>query len=487
MSYRYRTSLLTVVSTLLALTTVSATHAQKETDKIFQAGAAAVNITPPLGSSLCGSMRDRTATHVHDELFARSLVLENETGRIAFVVCDIIAIAKETVAQAKGLIQTHTGISPDRVLIAATHTHTAPTPAPLFQSDPDPEYLADLVVKISDSVRRAVNNLQPARIGWGAGQETRVVFNRRFHMKEGTMPEDPWGRTDDTVKTNPGYKNPNIVKTAGPIDPEIPLLSVQSTDGTPIAVLGNYALHYVGGNPGSDVSADYIGQWAGILSREFAAPASVTQPPFVPMLTNGCSGNINNVDTSQRLQQPHLYHQMHHVARLVADETLRVLETIEYRDWVPLAACGSVVELGRRKPTRQEVDEAQRILEGKDVLKSMPEIYARETVLMAEMDDVIQTEVQAIRIGDVAVVTFPGEAFVELGLEIKAKSPFDLTFCIELANDYVGYIPTPIAYERGGYETWRARSSPLQTDSAPRLVSTGLALLDRLASEKGGN
>ena len=463
---------------------VSAEEASETT--VFRAGAAKSNITPPLGVSLVGSMRDRKATHVHDELHARSLVLDDGKTRIAIVVCDLLALDKAAVVRAKKLIQEHTGIPTDHVLIAATHTHTGPATVPVFQCDPEQDYIDWLVVRIADTVRRAVSDLRPARVGWGVGREDRVVFNRRYFMKPGTMPPNPWGSTSDRVKMNPGQENPNVVRPAGPIDPAVSILAVQDTEGAPIAVLGNYTLHYVGGGRGSDVSADYFGMWAAIIEREWNGAPNATKPPPVAILTNGCSGDINNTDVRHRLKQPYPYHQMQKVARLVADESLHVLRAIEYRDWVPLASCETHLEFAVRKPSEQDIQEARGILqEAGAELRLLKDIYARETVLLSEWKETVETPIQALGIGDAAIVTFPGEAFVELGLEVKAKSPFPLTFCIELANDYIGYIPTVAGHDQGGYETWRARSSYLETNAAPTMVSTALDLLGQIHSARG--
>ncbi len=452
-------------------------------NKTLLAGAAKTNITPPLGTSLAGYMRDRRAAHIHDDLFARSLVLDNGEARIAFVICDSLAIYKKEIDKAKHLINEHTGIPPEQVLIAATHSHTAPTVVSVFQSEPDKEYADWLVTRVVDSVRIAVNNLRPAKIGWGVGREDSVVFNRRFFMKPGTTPPNPWGETDEAVKMNPGYENPNIVKPAGPIDPDLSILAVQDLDGDPIAILGNYTLHYVGGGKGDDVSADYFGVWAEMIEREVGGDGEITKPPFVAMLTNGCSGDINNIDVRKRLEQPYPYHQMYEVARIVADKAREVVRNIDYHEWVPLAAKQTVLELGVRKPTESEIKEAKSILENaEEPLKTLREIYARETVLLAKRSDTVHTPVQALRIGEAGIVTFPGEAFVELGLEVKEDTPFPTTFCIELANDYVGYIPTVQAHEQGGYETWRARSSFLEKDAAPAMISAALDLLQDLRS-----
>jgi len=454
--------------------------AKGKSPPVLRAGAAKSNITPPLGVSVPGEMFDRKATHIHDELHARSLVLDNEEERLAIVECDVIALDQSTVFRAKQLIQDHTAIPPDHVVIAATHTHEGGPTVSVFHSDAEAKYLDWLAVRMSDSVRRAVNNLRPARIGWGLGREDRVVFHRRYFMKSGTMPPNPWGGTSDTVQMNPGYENPNVVKPAGPTDPGLPIVAIQDVEGDPIAVLGNYTLHYVGGERSGDISADYYGVWADILEQQWAKPSSAAKPPFVAMMTNGCSGNINNINVSKTPRQPYPYHQINKVARMVAGESVRVLREIKYQDWVPLAARMTAVELAVRKPSLQDVQSAQRILKKTGpVLESLAEIYARETALMASWPKRIKAPIQAFRIGDVGIVTFPGEAFVEIGLEVKKNSPFQITFCIDLSNDYLGYIPTVAAHTQGGYETWRARSSFLERSAGPILVSTALDLLKK--------
>jgi len=452
--------------------------AKRRAARRLLAGAARSNVTPPLGVSIPGEMFPRQATHIHDELQARSLVLDNGERRIAIVECDAIALGRQPIVRAKRLIRKHTGIS--HVLIAATHTHEGGPTASVFRSGADPKYLDWLAVRIADSVRRAVNNLRPAQIGWGVGCEGRCVFNRRYFMKPGTIPPDPWGNMTDAVQMNPGYENPNIVKPAGPVDPDLSVVAVRDVEGDPIAILANYTLHYVGGERSGDISADYYGVWADILEREWPRRTAAARPPFVAIMTNGCSGNINNIAVRRTLRQPYPYHQMNKVARRIADESLRVLRRIKWRDWAALAVCETTVKLGVRKPSSREVCDARRVLkQAGAVPDSLEAIYARETVGMANWPDSIEAPMQAIRLGDVGIVAFPGEAFVELGLEVKRESPFPVTFAVDLGNDYLGYIPTVAAHAQGGYETWRARSSFLERDAAPVLVSAALELLKK--------
>src|SRR5439155_26373416 len=156
--------------------------------------------------------------------------------------------------EAKRLVAQHAGLPADHMLMSATHTHSAPTAAPVFQSRADAEYLRFLTRRIADSVRRALNNLQPAEIGWGVGKVPQHVFNRHWKMKAGSELSNPFGGTDQ-VKMNPASESPDLVEPAGPTDPDLSILSVRALSGRPIALPPKYSLHYVGAR---DVSADYF-------------------------------------------------------------------------------------------------------------------------------------------------------------------------------------------------------------------------------------
>jgi neutral ceramidase len=444
------------------------------------AGASTSNITPALGCSLAGGMTDRIGAEVHDELHVRCLVLDNGQTRLAFALCDLCVLPKEQINQAKHLINSHTGIPMTNILVAATHTHSAPPAAHLFQSVPDPKYQEWLVVRIADGVRRAVNHLQPARVGWGIGREERLVFNRRYFMKRGAIPPNPFGRTTDQVLMNPGMGNANVVKPAGPVDPDAGVIAVESTAGQPIAVLGNYALHYVGGEGPGHISADYFGVWADSMVR-----LSGAGPSFVGILSNGCSGNINNVDVRAPAVRYLPYVKMQQVADILAAECYRTWRAVPFHDWVELSATVEELELEVRLPGPDDVAAARKLLASagsSGPYKERPQIYARETLFLDKSwPRRVHTSIQALRIGSLGVATFPGEAFVELGMEVKAISPFRPTILIELANDYLGYIPTVEGHELGGYETWRAKSSFLETQAAPKMVAAALRGLAKLA------
>jgi hypothetical protein len=455
-------------------------------ERQLHAGAAAAVITPPLGVSLCGAMTDRTAATVHDELTARSLVLDNGDTRLALVVLDLIAARKEWLSAIKHQIASLAGIPMSNVLISCTHTHSAVTPVPVFQSNPEKAYLEWAVSRVSDCVRVAVRRLQPARLGWAVGREDRIAFNRRYYMKPGTKLESPFPGVEDKVKMNPGELNPAIDRPAGPVDPDVAVLAVQKaeqSDGQPLALYASYGLHYVGGNPGEDVSADYFGLVGDRLHDLTGGPRRDARQPFVAMLANACFGDINNIDVRRRTMQPFPYQHMHEVAETLARSIFDAWRGIKYRDWVPLSVRETSLGLSVRKPTSADVQQARELLERapQGPLRQLPHIYARETVQLADWPDRFQTPVQAFRIGDVGLCALPGEPFCQTGLDIKAKSPLQPTFMVGMANDYAGYLPTEEQHALGGYETWRAKSSFLEVQAAAKLQAAALDLLTALA------
>jgi hypothetical protein len=366
------------------------------------------------------------------------------------------------------------------MLISATHTHSAPAVAGVFQSDPDAEYQKYLAERIAEGIRRAAGNLAPARVGWAVGQNPTQVFNRRWKLKPGTVPPDPFGRTTDVVKMNPGNLNPNLAEPAGPTDPDVSVLSVQSPEGRPVALLANYSLHYVGGV--RPLSADYFGAFAERVGQ--LLEAGQADPPFVGFMSNGTSGDVNNINFAAPRPRREPYEQIRIVADSVARTAHDAYRRIEHRDRVTLAMAEAEIELGVRKPTAEEVAQARATLakaEPGKPLKTQPEIYARETVLLADDPATVRLKLQAVRVGELGIVAIPCETFVETGLEIKRRSPLKPTFTIELANGYNGYLPPPGQHRLGGYETWRARSSYLEVEAAPKVTATLLELLAAVA------
>ena len=456
-------------------------------NKIFRAGASTSNITPSLGSGIVGNFgTPPPATHIHDELHARCLVLDDGSTKLVFVVCDNVSINREVFDEAKRLIAQSTQIPTCHMLMSATHTHSATSAGGEGEkrrgwhpNEPLDEYQRLLARRIADGVRVAFNNLEPARIGWGAGKVPQHVFNRRWKMKPGTNAVNPFGGIDKAVM-NPGIRNPDLLEPAGPTDPGVSFISVQSTEGKPIALLANYSLHYVGGLPVDHISADYFAVFADRIQELLRADRQ--DPPFVGIMSNGTSGDVNNVNVLAPAEKLPQYEKMKLVADDVAAEVIRASKTIKYQNWVPLVAAQSEIKLVVRRPDASQVQWAKNILAQADTVKPkhrLEKTYAERTLQMQEWPGNIGIILQAFRIGELGIAAIPFEAFAETGLEIKAKSPFKSTFTIELANGGYGYLPTPAQHALGGYETWLS-TNRVEKEASQKIVTELMSLFSKV-------
>jgi len=433
---------------------------------MLKAGAAQRDITPLLRISLVGYFHDRKAVDVRDPLYAKAIVLEADGERIAIVLCDLIALEREEIEKARELIESRCGIPPQNVMIACTHTHTGPATVSVLGVDRDEGYLEFLIPRIADTVQMACQRLREAKVGWEVGREERISFNRRYWMKDGQ------------VRTNPGYNNPDIVRPAGPIDPDVMAIRIADAQGNTIAVLANFALHYVGGSPSNVVSADYFGMFAEEIQRMHGES-------FVAILSNGCCGDINNIDVHNPPERREGYEHAQHVASILAADVYSLTEHAKLIEDVQLNAASKRITIPVRPITEEMIESAKAILRDApdDVNRyTREQIYAREILFLSEMPRQVETEVQVFAIrseqGEMAIVGLPGEIFVEIGLQIKKSSPFKATMTIELANDWVGYVPTEKAFEEGGYETELARSSKLVPEAERILIQTARELLE---------
>src|SRR5688572_16965696 len=270
--------------------------------RVFRAGAATGDITPELGSMIIGGFNPTPAKDVHDPLHVRALVLDDGTQRIAMVVCDNIGLPREVCDEAKRLTRERTGLEASRVMISATHTHSATTAGTETSIGPSKgrgpadisAYQKFIASRVADTIQCAINRLEPARVGWGSAMEPGQVFNRRWHIGDEALRRNPFGGVD-TVRMNPPAASPTLQKPAGPTDPEIAFISVQAKGGRPLALFAAYSLHYVGGVPSGTISADYFGMFCeriGELLRADYRPRAdePNVPPFVGLLANGTSG-----------------------------------------------------------------------------------------------------------------------------------------------------------------------------------------------------
>ncbi|WP_422925260.1 neutral/alkaline non-lysosomal ceramidase N-terminal domain-containing protein [Singulisphaera sp. PoT] len=446
----------------------------------FRAGAYAADITPQkFPISMNGQMVDQRAMSAFDKLHARCLVLDDGKAPIAFVVVDSCVVSRAIFDAAKERIQKSTGIRTDRMMMSATHTHTAPAVTGAFQTEPDKEYVAFLTDKIVEGVERAYKQLEPAQVAWGVGQNTSQVFCRDWIMKPNTAQTNPFGgTTNDQVQMHPGYQNPNAIKPTSPVDADVSILAVKSSSGRPISVLANYSMHYAGyGIPAASASADYFGRFSERIKTLVGAES--VDPPFVGMLSNGTAANMHCYDYSQ----PKKPVTIDTVAESVAGTALDVYKSLSFRDDVKFVMQEVKMRLKLRLPSADEVARAKEVLskaQGR-VLRDYNEIYARESVLLSEGPPEVEFKLQALKLGDLGIAAIPCEVFSETGLAIKKGSPLKPTFTIELANGYNGYLPPPERHAMGGYETWRARSSCLEIEAEPKIRAEVLRLLESVA------
>jgi hypothetical protein len=463
--------------------------AAQNNDKVFRAGAYAINISPlQFPVIVNGGMTERTADKLTDPLHARCLVLDNGTTQIAMVVVDSCMVPRHLLDEAKDLASKATGIPTNRMLISATHTHTAPSVHGCLGSDVDEEYARFLPPQIAKGIAEAHKRREPARIGWAVGRDTKNVACRHWLMKPGVAPTNPFGGTkDDTVMMHPGHNNPNAIRPTGEPDPDVPVISIQTKAGQPLAVYSAYSLHYVGKT--QPVSADYFALFCDEIGKKVAGTLrvptadngtrSVPTTEFMAALANATSGDMWLMDYTEKARREFT---LEGVAQEVAAAAFEAYGRIEYRDWVPLAMEESLLSVAVRMPSDDEVAKAKEFMksfEGRKP-KDVPEVYARETVLLSQMPPTRELKLQAIKIGELGIGTIPNETNASTGLWLKKHSPLKTTFVVELANGCEGYIPPPELHPLGGYTCWRARTSCLVPDAERQIRADVLRLLEKV-------
>lgn len=445
--------------------------------KQLRAGAATSNITPPIGGGIVGGFAPVPSIDIHDELHARCLVLDDGTTQIAIVVCDLLGLHQAVSTAARKQIQTQCGIPPENVLISATHTHSATSAlgSPRYKLDVELDSYQQFVVqRIADGVHRAKNRLRPAELGFGTVDIPEHLFNRRWFMREGTVPPNPFG-TIDRVKMNPPGGSPDLLEPAGPIDPAVSILSLREPGGNPIAVYTAYSLHYVGGTSNGSVSADYFGMYCEELERLQTLPDSAT--PFVAMMANGTSGDINNINFRTPRPSRPAWEQMRFVAHDVARKVHAALPTLNYTTTAPLRAAWRELEVGLRRPTPEQLHWADEQLAKPEPPAGkidLSRVYAERTRSLESQPATALIPLQILRIGEVCIGTMPCEVFCEIGLEFRKRAP-QPAFLVSLSHGYFGYLPTPAQHQLGGYETWLG-TNRLEVNASDRMLETLLEM-----------
>jgi hypothetical protein len=463
----------TFIATVLIVALQTTTTVRAE----FRAGAAKVDVTPlVLPVIRNGGVVEATADRVIDPLHARCLVLDDRVTRLAIVVVDSCMLPRDVCDEAKRAASTKTGIPFNRILISATHCHSAPSSMSYcLGSRVDPRYRAFLPGKIVEAIVAANVKLQPAKAAWGRVDAGEYTACRRWSFQRGHERVDPFGDKTARANMHPGYDNKNAVGQTGPIDPWLSFLSVQSADGKPLSVLANFSMHYFGGHPG--VSADY----AGLFSESLAKRLAPGDGSFVGIMSQGTSGDTWWGDYNRDKRRT--WSMQEYTGQLV-DIVAKRLAKLDYSEDVPLGMAEARPDFFRRTP------DAARLKWARDILTKMngkrpttqSEVYAEQADWIHK-NPIEEVPLQAIRIGGLGITAIPCEVYALTGLKLKSASPLPLTFNISLANGASGYIPPPEQHTLGGYTTWPARTAGLEVNAEPRIVEICTRLLEKASGQ----
>lgn len=465
----------TMILSILIFCTISSATLWGNEKPPFRAGAYAKEISPKqLPVVVNGGFFPWKAEKINDPLHSRALVLESGETQIALVVVDTCILPRDLADRAKELIEEKTGIPVNRIMISSTHTHSAPSLTATLGSTREESYAPHLPGWIAEGVERAQKNLQPAKIGWAVGNDVKNVYCRRFLMKEGTAPTNPFGgKTHDRAMMNPGHANPNKITRTGPVDSAVSVVSILTGEDRPLALYANYNTHYAGA---PDLSADYFGVFCGRIREKIAEKVGEEKvsPTFMSMITNGTSGDANCID----FLDPERRFDYRSVGEEVAQAAMDVFGSIQYHDHAEIVMEETLLSLKCRVPSPEELEKArEHIASLEDGPKTVPDIYAYNTIAMQDAPEEAQVRIQAVRIGELGITALPAEVYGITGLEIKARSPLCPTINVGLANGSCGYVPPPEQHALGGYNTWRTVGNCLEIEAEPKIKDAAIRLL----------
>jgi len=439
---------------------------------MLKVGSSQVNITPPVGTVLVGQWAARKSTGINDELFASAMVFDNGETRLALVSCDVLSIGNTTKRAIRNLVGQETNIPPEHLFLCATHTHTGPAIVSALGTNADPAYTEQFIKLVAGAVKMAEDRLEDADIGYGSGDGSGWAFPRRYWMKDGT------------VRMHPRKGDENIVRVQGKSDPQLNVLYAKNKAGETKAMLVNFACHstVVGGD--RVISADYPGAIRDVIKK-------VEGENTVVLYANGACGDVCQIDVENPNRNEHGHAWRERMGLALAAESLKVMAASDtVGEKVQMDIRSEILPIPIREIPQDRLEEARKFYANRP-LDPPPtvreEIVHRELILLQEErenDPNAYAELMAIRIGDAAIIGIPSELFAELGLRIKAGSPWEPTFVVELANGCVGYIPTAEAFTGGGYETDLVRSSKLVPEAGEMVVQKAVELLKELGEQK---
>lgn len=399
----------------------------------LMAGAARTVITPPVGVDLCGfGARGGPSNGVRDDLRACALYVAHGDQEIMILTADLIGLHRDEVAQVRAEMEAACGVAPTHTMVCCSHTHSGPaTRCIRFLGKQDDAYLASLLRRLVGLAQEAKSLARPATVSQGRAP-VRAGVNRRTRLADGRM----------SIGVNP----------EGPVAPFVSVLAVNDEAGQPLARLFSHAAHPV---TLRNESLRISGDWPGEAQRQTEALAG---GGCVALFAQGCSGNINSAGVGEDA--------LLRLGKEVAQAVTEASTDAQVMERPVLAAASIPARLPLTPPPpvaqlRDIIAQAEAEVErqqaaggyGTVMMYSGYAQWARELLDMADnWPRELPFEVQALRIGDFALVGLPGEVFVEYQLHIAAHSPFPHTAVAAYTNGNEGYIPTAAAYAEGGYE-----------------------------------
>jgi len=379
----------------------------------LKAGCARVDITPPVGVWLSGyGSRNKPSEGISDKLYAKAVVLDDGQNKMAIVSTDLLWVPLETTNEVRGIVKKKIGIPETNVLICATHTHFGPKVEKIRKDWPDTpaskvdkSYIQKLTKKIIESIMTAAKNTRPVKLGAVKGEISEIVYNRRT--------KKPDGKVSMTFRLPP--TDPNLV--FGPTDPQVAILRIEDFSRTLVGTIVNYACHPVCGATDNQefysISADYPGYTMRVVEEMEGG---------ICLFALGTAGNMNPVRFEGENHRSR-------IGKALGGEVLRRLQLVSTSGDISLKAMKKQVIL--------------------PVKKDLPPERLQDP---NKPEELLATEIQVLRIGDIYILGLPGEVLVEIGLEIKKKAGIENLFIISLSNDACGYVCHSHAYDEGGYE-----------------------------------
>ncbi len=430
----------------------------------MKAGKASTDITPESDVWMDGMIRSHRSTGIHDRLAAGALAMSTDgesASTFLIVSVDVCTLDEKDTRCAREAVAGRTGVPAGHIIIAATHTHSGPATAGHFNPR-ETGYVEELIGKLVSISEEAVSSMRPAAAGCASGREDTISHYRRLLADDGHV-----------VMNWEPYPAGHIVRPLGEIDAEVGVLKVAGADDPDdvICLLFNHAGHpNVMSGDNYLLSADYPGVARRVLEKEFGGAA---------LFVNGAQGTMD-------------------------------IDGLRDRDWDGVERCGRALAGAAREATRAAVPSEAATVRGSSTAYALPARkitesemrWAREVLdstggglqpmadgvgddfkaglymkLHEEEASPICVEQVCIAVDDSAFVSFPGELFTEIGMRIKAASPFRNTYLIGLANGSVGYIPTRKATEEGGYAVDTRR---VDAGAEDIIVEKSLALLQEI-------